>query len=75
MLLSRDPWEGQKTACNWNLLLFPLSAVQYCLLPNRALEQLRQDLSNLWLSYMKRGHMAHQLGTADQLLLQVNLPV
>lgn len=75
MLLSRDPWGGQKTACGWNLLPFPLSAVQYCLLPNRAPEELTQDLSNLRLFYMKRCHMVHQLGTVDKLLLYVNLPV
>lgn len=36
--LSRDPWGGQKVACDWDLLPFLLSAVQYCLLPSRAPE-------------------------------------
>lgn len=75
MLLSRDPQEGQKTACDWDFLPLLLSAVQYCLLPNRAPEQLTQDLSNLQLFYMKRCHMVHQLGMVDKLLLYVNLPV
>lgn len=75
MLLSRGPRGGQKTACDWDLLPFLLSAVQYCLLPNRALEQLTQDLSNVQLFYMKRYHMVHQLGMVDKLLLYVNLPV
>lgn len=66
---------GQKTACNRDLCLLPLSTVQYSLPPNCAPEQLTRDLSNPQFFYMKRCHMVHQLGTGDKLLLCVNSPI